>query len=165
MSGRAGTSTATGSGGATPVCCWPLGGLASFMFFCVTQFDDAFAFATVQKAPGMGPGRGAAHLAEDRVPRPHRARLAGVLDAPRSRRRLLTVAFLLGSLLVLRRFGWGYAVYAFAIVPLPMLGTADFQGMGRYLLGCFPVFAAAGDWLAAPTPAGAATRCVCSSAR
>ena len=28
------------------------GGLLSFMFFCFTQFDDAFAFATVQKAPG-----------------------------------------------------------------------------------------------------------------
>ena len=39
---------------------------------------------------------------------------------------------------MLRRFGWGYAVYAFAIVALPMLGTADFQGMGRYLLGAFP---------------------------
>jgi hypothetical protein len=35
-------------------------------------------------------------------------------------------------------------------VALPMLGTADFQGMGRYLLGSFPLFAAVGDWLAQP---------------
>jgi hypothetical protein len=63
---------------------------------------------------------------------------------------LLTLGFLVGALLVLRRFGWGYAVYALAIVVIPLLGTGDFQGMGRYLLGCFPVFAAAGDWLAGP---------------
>ena len=63
---------------------------------------------------------------------------------------VLTVAFLAGSVLVLRRFGWGYAVYAIAVVLLPAIGTGDFQGMGRYLLASFPVFAAVGDWLAAP---------------
>ena len=41
-------------------------------------------------------------------------------------------------MLVLRRFGWGYAVYSLAIVGIPLLGTGDFQGMGRYLLGGFP---------------------------
>ena len=111
--------------------------------------DDALAFATVQKAPGWDQGAGL-----------HTWLKIGFLghvvhDSPGFSVRLiaqavLTLAFLVGSLLVLRRFGWGYAVYSFAIVALPMLGTADFQGMGRYLLGCFPLFAAAGDWLAQP---------------
>ena len=126
-----------------------LGGLASYMFFAYTQFDDAFAFATVQKAPGWDQAAGLhtwlkigflGHLVHGSPSFSIRL----VVQA------LLTVAFLLGSLLVFRRFGWGYGVYTLAIVALPMLGTGDFQGMGRYLLGCFPVFAAVGDWLAAP---------------
>jgi hypothetical protein len=126
-----------------------VGGLASFVYFCFTQFGDAFAFATVQKAPGW-----------DQAAGPHtwlKINFVGHVlhDSPGFSVRLiaqglLTVGFLLGALVVLRRLGWGYAVYAFAIVALPMLGTADFQGMGRYLLACFPVFAVAGDWLAAP---------------
>jgi hypothetical protein len=125
-----------------------VGGLASFVYFCFTQFGDAFAFATVQKAPGW-----------DQAAGPHtwlKINFVGHVlhDSPGFSVRLiaqglLTVGFLLGALVVLRRLGWGYAVYAFAIVALPMLGTADFQGMGRYLLACFPVFAVAGDWLAA----------------
>jgi len=125
------------------------GGLLSYMFFTFTQFDDAFAFATVQKAPGWNQPAGFhtwlkigffGHLVHDSPS----FSLRLVVQA------LLTLAFLIGSVLVLRRLGWGYAVYSVAIVALPMLGTADFQGMGRYLLGCFPVFAVAGDWLAAP---------------
>jgi hypothetical protein len=125
------------------------GGLLSFMLFCFIKFGDAFAFATVQKAPGWNQPAGLhtwlkigffGHL---------------VHGSPGFTVRLvaqavLTIGFLLASMLVLRRFGWGYAVYAFVIVAIPMLGTGDFQGMGRYLLACFPVFAALGDWLAAP---------------
>jgi hypothetical protein len=125
------------------------GGLLSYIVFSFVKFDDAFAFATVQKAPGWSQPAGLhtwfkigffGHLVHDSPG--FSARLVA--------QALLTLAFLVGSLLVLRRFGWGYAVYAFAIVAFPMLGTGDFQGMGRYLLGCFPVFAAVGAWLAAP---------------
>jgi hypothetical protein len=125
------------------------GGLASFIVFCARQFEDPFAFATVQKAPGWDQPAGL-----------HTWLKIGffghiVHGSPAFSIRLiaqaaLTLAFLLGSLLVLRRFGWGYALYSVAIVAIPMLGTGDFQGMGRYLLGCFPVFAAVGGWLAAP---------------
>ncbi len=119
------------------------------MVFCFIKFDDAFAFATVQKAPGWDQPAGIrtwlkigffGHLVHDSPGFSIRL----VAEA------LLTLGFLVGALLVLRRFGWGYAVYALAIVVIPLLGTGDFQGMGRYLLGCFPVFAAVGDWLAAP---------------
>jgi len=49
--------------------------------------------------------------------------------------------------LVVRRIGWSYAVYTLAVVMLPVLGTKDWQGTGRYLLAAFPVFAALADWM------------------
>ena len=39
-----------------------------------------------------------------------------------------------------KRLGWGYGVYALAIVGLPALSSKDFMGMGRYLLAAFPLF-------------------------
>ena len=49
---------------------------------------------------------------------------------------------------VIRKLGWGYGAYCIAIIGIPLLGTGDFQGVGRYLLAAFPVFALAGGWLA-----------------
>lgn len=49
---------------------------------------------------------------------------------------------------VQRRFGWGYAVYTAVVVALPVVGTKDFLGAGRYLLVAFPVFALLGELLA-----------------
>jgi hypothetical protein len=56
------------------------------------------------------------------------------------------------AVLLLRRvwrlFGWGYAAYAFTVLLIPILGTKDFMGTGRYVLVAFPVLAAAGELLA-----------------
>jgi len=49
---------------------------------------------------------------------------------------------------VWRRFGWGYTAYAVVVLVIPILGTKDFMGTGRYVLVAFPVLAAAGDYLA-----------------
>jgi hypothetical protein len=125
------------------------GGLLSYMFFCFIKFGDAFAFATVQKAPGWNQPAGL-HTWLKIGFFGHLVHGSPGFSVRLVAQALLTFGFLVGALLVLRRFGWGYAVYALAIVAIPMLGTGDFQGMGRYLLGCFPVFAAVGDWLAAP---------------
>ena len=40
---------------------------------------------------------------------------------------------------VCRRFGWAYTLYCAGIVALPLIGTKDFQGSGRYVIGAFPV--------------------------
>lgn len=49
-----------------------------------------------------------------------------------------------GALLLLpritRRFGWSYMLYSAGLIALPMLGTKDFLGGGRYMLGAFPCF-------------------------
>lgn len=60
---------------------------------------------------------------------------------------VLAVAILCALPLVVRRIGWSYAVYVLAVVAIPVLGTKDWQGTGRYLLAAWPVFAALADWL------------------
>jgi branched-chain amino acid transport system permease protein len=49
---------------------------------------------------------------------------------------------------IARRFGWTYAVFTAGVLLLPIIGTKDFMGTGRYLLVAFPVFALVGEWLA-----------------
>jgi len=48
---------------------------------------------------------------------------------------------------VWKRFGWGYLAYSVVVLVIPILGSKDFMGCGRYVLAAFPVFAAAGDAL------------------
>jgi hypothetical protein len=139
------------------------GGLASFIVMCAVKFGDPFAFSTVQKAPGWDQPAGFhtwlkitffAHLLHDSPS--YSIRL--VAEA------LLSVVFLIGTYVVLRRFGWGYALYSFVMIAIPLFGTSDFQGMGRYLLGCFPVFAAAGTGLSSPSRQTLRTATVATSA-
>ena len=49
--------------------------------------------------------------------------------------------------LVVRRLGWGYGAFVIALLVIPLLGTKDFQGVGRYVLAAFPCFAVAGQLL------------------
>ncbi len=59
----------------------------------------------------------------------------------------VTVLFLCLAPAVARRFGWGYGAYVLVVIGIPALGTGDFQGMGRYALAAFPVFALVGAWI------------------
>ena len=57
------------------------------------------------------------------------------------------VAVVIGLLLlgrVKRYFGWGYAAYALVVLAIPLIGTGDFLGTGRYVMVAFPVMAAGG---------------------
>jgi len=62
---------------------------------------------------------------------------------------LLAVAALLAVPRVARRFGWGYGLYVLMLVAIPVIGSKDFQGLGRYLIAAFPLFALYGEELAA----------------
>jgi hypothetical protein len=44
---------------------------------------------------------------------------------------------------VWQRFGWGYAAYTVVSLAIPIIGTKDFMGTGRYVLAAYPVMAAA----------------------
>jgi hypothetical protein len=51
-----------------------------------------------------------------------------------------------------RRFGWGYAAYMAVVLSVPLIGTKDFMGLGRYLIAAFPVFGLFGSFLADRPP-------------
>ena len=60
---------------------------------------------------------------------------------------------------VRRAFGWGYLSYSLVALVIPLIGTKDFMGTGRYVLAAFPVVAVAGMILAG-YPRRAATAAV-----
>jgi hypothetical protein len=110
------------------------------------RFDDPFAYSTVQAAwdQAEGPhtwfkiGFGGQLLRG--ADAGYRVGLVIQL--------IFTVVALIAVPLVARRFGVAYAGYSFLAVALGAFATKDFQGMGRYLLAAFPVFAVGGSFLA-----------------
>ena len=130
-----------------------LGVLASVLgiiVWCVylgLTFGHPFAWIEVESAPGWDQGVG---------PRTwFKIVYAGtLLRGPWDVAALLTLQAVacLCAVLLLRRvwrlFGWGYLMFAAVVLVIPLIGTKDFMGTGRYVLVAFPVIAAAGDFLA-----------------
>jgi hypothetical protein len=124
-------------------------GLVAYCVYLAARFGHPFAFVDVSGAGGWG-----------QSPGPHTwlklQWLTALARAPWFDGRhghlvgnaLITVAAVALLPAVLRLFGWGYGVFAGAIVVVAALSTKDFVGMGRYMLAAFPCFAAAGDGLA-----------------
>jgi hypothetical protein len=117
-------------------------GLVAWMVYLGVRFGDPLAFATVQGAPGWNQGSG-----------PHTwfklpffgSILFGiwhdvVLVVPQA---LACLAAVLLLRTVWRRFGWGYTAYTVVSLAIPIIGTKDFMGSGRYVLAAYPVLAAA----------------------
>ncbi|MET0864534.1 MAG: hypothetical protein ABWZ98_09400 [Nakamurella sp.] len=122
-------------------------GLIAWCVYLWRTYGDPVAFLTVQEAPGWYQGSGPVTWLKVGFAR---AMVLGPLDVAL---RLLPQALmcLLAVLLlhrVWRRFGWGYAAYSLVVLAIPIIGTKDFMGTGRYVLAAFPVLAAAGDYLA-----------------
>jgi hypothetical protein len=105
------------------------------------------AFVEVESAPGWNQGVGPRTWFKIVF-------LGTMIKGPYDLAALLAVQAVacLCAVLLLRRtwrlFGWGYAAYAAVVLLIPILGTKDFMGTGRYVLVAFPVFAAAGELLA-----------------
>ena len=123
-------------------------GIGAWCFYLWRRFGDPLAFVHVESAPGWDQGVG-----------PHTWFKLSYLEIVRqdpffSRGRLQTVQALTCLVAVLlmrrvwRRFGWGYAAYAAIAIAIPIIGTKDFMGTGRYVLVAFPILAAGGDFLA-----------------
>ena len=126
-------------------------GLAAWCIYLWIQFGDPLAFVSVQAAPGWYQGSG-----------PHTwfkvvyvgTMVFGPVDVA-IRTTAQAIMCLMAVLLlrrVWRRFGWGYAAFSVVVLAIPILGTKDFMGTGRYVLVAFPVVAAAGDFLATRAP-------------
>jgi hypothetical protein len=117
-------------------------GLVAWMIYLGVRFGDPVAFATVQGSPGWDQSGGPRTWFK--VPffglLYYRDWDTAVLVVPQA---LACVAAVLLARVVWRRFGWGYAAYTVVSLAIPIIGTKDFMGSGRYVLAAYPVFAAA----------------------
>jgi hypothetical protein len=123
-------------------------GLAAWCTYLWISFGDPVAFATVQGAPGWNQGSG---------PRTwFKVQYLGLFvygwNLDLAVRLTAQALMVLLAILLLRRvwrlFGWGYLAYAVVVLAIPLIGTKDFMGTGRYVLAAFPVIAAGGHLLA-----------------
>lgn len=117
-------------------------GLVAWMVYLAVRFGDPVAFATVQAAPGWEQGSGphtwfkVAFLGELY----HRDWDIAVRLIPQALACLVAVLLLRTAW---RRFGWGYTAYSVVSLAIPVIGTKDFMGNGRYVLAAYPLLAAA----------------------
>ncbi|MCC5950775.1 MAG: hypothetical protein JJU45_01650 [Acidimicrobiia bacterium] len=135
-----------------------VGGLVGWMLYQWVAFGDPTLFVEVQSAPGWDQGQGPStwfkepwierlgdlptHLRGGDETWPALTYTLGVTFQA-----ALVFGFLALVPVVMRRIGWGYGVYVVALVAIPVLGSKDWQGTGRYVLGAFPVFLALAWWL------------------
>lgn len=115
-------------------------GLAFYMAYLGTAFDDPLAFAHVQAAPGWDNAPGwhtwlKVSWFETMFPR-----VAPIVAARLGGHALVTLAALALVVPTWRRLGAGYGAYVLVAVGLPAMSSHDFQGLGRYLLAAFPLF-------------------------
>ena len=127
-----------------------IAGLVSYVVYLSAKFGEPFAFATAERAPGweLRPGPHTWFKVEffDRLihyPHMGKAYTLGILFQA-----LLAIGVLALVPRIGRKFGWGYAVYVATVLAIPLVGSKDFQGVGRYCLAAFPAFAVMGQFLA-----------------
>ena len=135
-----------------------LGGLVAWVGYLWASFGDPALFVEVQSAPGWDQGQGPSTWFKD-VWIDRLSDFVGHVKNGPATWTLMTYtlgvtfqAFLVFTFLVLipsvvKRVGWGYAVYVLALIAIPVLGSKDWQGTGRYILGSFPVFLAIAGWM------------------
>lgn len=123
-----------------------LSGLVAYCAFLWHRFDDPFLFSAVEEYWGQPPG------ARTWFKVPFLEALRDHYGSPftwgLAVQGLLALAAVATVPLVGRRFGWGYAAYLLTVIGMPLLGTKDFMGLGRYGMAAFPVFALIGEVLA-----------------
>ncbi len=133
-----------------------LSGLVAYMTYLGARFYAPLAFEEVQQAPGWDQGVGPRtwfkitwfqqiknlpgwtigwiQRGDDATFQKMQYASTVILQG------LLIIGFLGLAYLVWKRLGWGYGIYSFALLAIPLIGTKDFQGAGRYLMAAFPCF-------------------------
>lgn len=123
-----------------------VGGWSAFLW---VKFGDPLLFVAIEASKGWDQGAGPAtwfkfRLIEELQHRPFAWSTIG---------HVAHGIVVLGALFLIprvkRRFGWAYAAYSLGLIALPLLGTKDFFGGGRYLLGAFPCIVVAAELLVA----------------
>jgi hypothetical protein len=122
-------------------------GFGGYVGYLWSRFDDPLLFSAIQSAPGWDQGGGPRVWLKVVFVE----RVAADWTDPAALGLLLQVTFLVLALVlvpaVARRFGWAYALLVVGVLALPLVGSKDFQGTGRYLLPCAPVLAVAAQGL------------------
>jgi hypothetical protein len=121
-------------------------GLAGWSGYLWATFGNPLAFVAAEAAPGWDQGAGPSTWLKlvfvgTLLKGPPDIALTLVVQA------VLCLAAVLLLPRVRRLFGWGYLAYVLVAVGIPLIGTKDFMGTGRYLLAAFPVVAAAAELL------------------
>lgn len=115
-------------------------GLVVYCLYLWRAFDEPFAFAKVQSAPGWDQKPGWRTWLKVRWFQG----FSSAMSVGDGLRLVGHAAFSLGALALVwptvKRLGWGYGAYVAAMVGMPTLSSKDFMGMGRYLLASFPLF-------------------------
>lgn len=124
------------------------GGFAGFCAYLWVRWGDPLLFSEVQSAPGWDQGMGVrtffkVSLYEQIVRLP-----TSLATWNRVFQALLALGVLLLIPRIVRRFGLAYAAFTLGVVLLPVVGSKDFMGTGRYLLAAFPAVAILGELLA-----------------
>jgi hypothetical protein len=118
-------------------------GLAGWCAYLWVAFGDPLAWIAVQGAPGWNQGSGP--YTWFKVPLAWAwARYESPMVWALTAQGFVCLLAILLLRPVLRRFGWGYAGYVAVVIAIPILGTGNFIGCGRYMMMAFPAFAAAG---------------------
>jgi hypothetical protein len=127
-----------------------IGGLVAWSAWLWHRYGDPLLFSSVQEYWGQ-PSTPRTWLKRDFF--------ATVLRGPDrlyAYGLVVQALFAIGVLLLVptmvRRLGLRYGVYTLVLVLIPAVGSQDFQGMGRYLIGAFPAFAVIGILLAERPP-------------
>jgi Gpi18-like mannosyltransferase len=125
------------------------GGAASYALYLWVKFGTPFAFAVAEGAPGWDQKSGpATWLKFEYFHRIVNFRNQGLLFPIGLTAQLLLAVLLLFVVIKARaRVGLGCTVYAVTVLAIPLIGSKDFQGLGRYCLSAFPAFGALGFYI------------------
>ena len=121
------------------------GGLGGFMAYLQVRFGRPLLFSEAQREWGQGLSWDSVLKRQywwDLTHLQHRS-----LVATLTLQAILVVGVVAAVPWVVRRFGWGAGALVVCMVLLPALGSRDFQGSGRYLLGAFPALIVVGERL------------------
>ena len=119
-------------------------GFVAYLCFLQLNFDDAFAFAHVQAAPGWDQTPGWHTWLKVSFFQTLFPRVAPMVAVCLVGHALATLGALALCVPTWRRLGVGYGTYCFIAVALPALSSKDFHSLGRYVIAAFPLFLVGG---------------------
>jgi Gpi18-like mannosyltransferase len=126
------------------------GGLGAYATYLWVRFGTPFAFAVAEGAPGWDqkstPATWFKFAYFDRIASFRDQGLLYPINL--TAQMLLALSLLLIVIKARDRIGLGRTVYAVTVLAIPLIGSKDFQGLGRYCIAAFPAFGALGYYIA-----------------